>query len=172
MKCANLSKILVVSLAVFGCTGSGMVGVSRHKYSEDLCWFGRNSRTEAFLVFGGGPDRYVPYLISSKCYVIDKGQSIGVSTVTHLGEVAILDRNGVLQKMYPNMKIVSGISSDEPTPSSDSKVYYIQISGGTYYLNGRRVVVPGDIIVRDIAVTFGAFLGLSRDRRIALLENQ
>jgi len=74
--------------------------------------------------------------------------------------------------MYPNMKIVSGISSDEPTPSSDSKVYYIQISGGTYYLNGRRVVVPGDIIVRDIAVTFGAFLGLSRDRRIALLENQ
>jgi hypothetical protein len=82
------------------------------------------------------------------------------------------DRDKQLQRAFPHLKIDGNTLTDQPLPSSKGRVYYFKARLRNDPHPYHKVYTPRNIEkLDDVGMTFGEFLGLSRDARERLLRS-
>lgn len=146
--------------------------VDEKGYASPACWIDQSREVVAYLVFARNEQLAIPYLISVKC-VVEGYNSYGEATLHMLNTIRVADDYGTLQRAFPNVTIADNVPSDQPLPSSDSKVYYIRMELAKSPGSHVNVRAPNKIVkLSDTNVTFEIFLGLSKDQREQLLQFQ
>jgi hypothetical protein len=134
-------------------------------YSNDRCWKDTEENLSAFLVIDSQRPVSTPYLVSSKCFMD------GHAVLEHLNERRIVDSYHAMQNVFPETMVRDSFHSEEGTPDSQSRVYYLKASFTLTKRDGALVVSPTKIIsIRDTGVGFEKFLGLSEQSRTRLAE--
>jgi hypothetical protein len=175
MKCASHFRLLISAAVLAGCHDRSEIiaQVSPRQYSEDSCWFEHAGDFVGFLVIDTASPRAASYLTSAKCDIRGEGDSYDVGLITHLNEWTIVDEQQILHRLLPATSLMTGLESDQGTPSSRSKVYLIKIRGLKQVRRGRKVIVPRDIVLlRDTGHDMESFLGMSRSARSGIVEKE
>lgn len=175
LKCVGLSNaILLAGLLTASCNqrDEKVMLVSAESYRSKECWVDRNGHWEAFLLLAREERTGVPYLISTKCLVTGNFTSHGEAILHSLNTIRLTDSYGTLQRALPGVNILGNIGSHRAQPDSSSKLYYF---------NADLVKVPDTLPVyapenifqlNDINISFGQFLGLTKDERERLLQTK
>lgn len=113
----------------------------------------------------------VPYLVSAKCLIDGEYSSYGEATLHHLNTIRLVDSYGRLQQAVRNLTISGNVVSDQPMPSSNSKVYFFKANLIQVPDTHRNVYAPKRIIsMTDTGNRFEEFLSFSEKEREELLE--
>jgi hypothetical protein len=169
---SSASALLAVLSSGCSVADDKVLLVDEKTYASETCWADQDGIVTGYLTFGRNGQLAVPYLVSANCMV--KGYSSYGEAVLHmLNTIRIADEYGTLKRAFPNIIISDNVLSDQPMPSSDSKMYYIRVhlskSNGSY----SNVLAPNRILeLSDVSITFESFLGLSKDDREQLLKSR
>lgn len=167
------SVAIFITFAVSGCVNASdkLAQVSSEDYGASNCWLSDSQTLEAFLVLANEDRAVVPYLVSSKCLVNDNYSSEGEATLHHLNAVRLSDSRGTLRQALKLKMVSDNVSTDQPLPSSSSKVYYI--SGKVIqktYLGVSTYTFTSIKNLSDSGISFEKFLGLTSTARQSLRD--
>jgi hypothetical protein len=124
----------------------------------------------AFLVLAREGRIAVPYLISVRCLVDGAYSSDGEAVLHHLNTIRILDLKGNLQRSLPEIVLSDTLRSDQPVPSSNSMVYYINAQISQVKDPSKTIYVPDRVVdLQSLGISFEQFLDLPRDQRKNLM---
>lgn len=169
----KFGPILSVMLLSCGTPAVQTVEVGPERYGADECWLDRKGNLSAFLVVSVRGKIGVPYVISSKCTLVEEGVSSGVSILLHLNQLTLIDSNRVLQRSFRTVQLSDDLHSEQGTPAGNSKVYYIDATVTRYRQNRHAFVVPTGLSeLFDTKATFESFLRLPAKSRLGLIERK
>lgn len=145
--------------------------VTSEAYSSDKCWIGPNGEVSAFLVLAEDEGVGVPYLISARCMIKGEYTSQGEAILHHLNTIRLVDSRRMLQRFLPEVAISNNLLTDQPVPSSNSKLYYFTSSIERVPNSTKTVYIPLKIHqLTNMNLSFESFLELSKDERVRLLK--
>jgi hypothetical protein len=165
--------LLTVGMLI-GCSRvSDVRVVTSEEYSSRACWIDANGYLSAFLAFADDTKYSIPYVMSASCLVGGDYASDGESILLNLGKGKMVEPTSALQQAFPNVVLVDPRLSDQPLPSSSSRVYFIQ-AGGKEVRDGLRSIFKPTRVVQaeDTGVRFEKFLDLSRAARAELRNSR
>lgn len=166
------SAILLAAALVGACgeNGNKIALVRPEAYASRGCWFDQSGNFVAFLVLAQDDRVAVPYPISTNCLVNGGYSSNGEATLLHLDAIQMVDSYGNLQRAFPGVIISNNVRTDQPVPSSGSKLYYFRARFARVPDRYATVYAPRDILeLTDMNMYFERFLALSREQRQRLL---
>ena len=166
------SFIVLAAALIAACTkAEAEISLVRSdEYVSRACWFDSRGDFVAFLAFGRGGRIAVPDFVSTKCLVSGHG-SDGESIISHLGTIRMIDSYGSLQRVFPHVIISDNVRTDQPLPSSESRLYYVRMRLARVPGTPRAVYAPRNILeLTDMNMSFLHFLNLSREQRGRLLS--
>lgn len=174
MNYIGLFSAAIFFLSMFsGCAvdSEKLVQVSSEGYGTPQCWLSESQELEAFLVAASEDGVVVPYLISSRCLVSEDYTSQGEATLHHLNAVRVSDSRGTLRRALKVKAVVDNVSTDQPLPSSTSKVYYIRGHVNQQVYTSMTVYNFTDIInLYDSNLSFERFLEFNGEGRQSLRD--
>lgn len=172
--CLNHFRAIVLAVSLLAaCTKSEdkIALVPSDKYDSRTCWFNPHGEIVAYLVLAQDGGVGVPYLISTNCMVSEGYSSYGEAVLHKLNTFLITNSYGTLQRAFPKVKISDNVRTDQPVPSSDSRIYYLRARLTEVAVPYKVVYAPKHIAeLTDMNMTFEHFLGLSKDQRETLLN--
>lgn len=166
------SAIVLAAMLVGACKEDGkkISLVRPETYASRACWFDQSGDFVAFLVLAREDRVAVPYLISINCLVSGGYSSNGEATLLHLDAIQMVDSYGSLQRAFPGVVISNNVRTDQPVPSSGSKLYYFRARFARVPDRYATVYAPRDVVeLTDMNMHFERFLDLSRQERQRLL---
>src|SRR3954466_10630109 len=161
------TSLTLILAAAAGCHNSDNFRiVSAQGYKSPVCWTDSEGDFASLLTFSDNGASVVPYLISAKCLIDGEYSNDGESILLNINTVRVIEPSRAFQHAFPDKALSNPTRSDQPLPSSASKIYYIKARGG-YKKDGQRVIFQPAVVVRvrDMGMTFDRFLGLSRGSR-------
>ena len=145
--------------------------VAPQAYASQLCWFDPGGELTSFLVLAREDSVAVPYLVSGRCLVEPGQRSLGAATLRQLGAVRMADDHGALRRAFPNASMSTSIITDQPLPSSDSRVYYFRARVTQIRIPSGPAYAPEQILqLDDTNMTFERFLRLTAAERVRLWQ--
>jgi len=174
-KVGSLSRIALLGFALTACTGPGgqdpdaeIPTVDASSYLTERCWFDHEGRFGAFVVLAQKNDLAVPWPISGRCLIEHDAGDLGFATLSQIGRVELIDKNGVLQRSFGtfvNNRTVNHL----PGPSLVNRVFYLRARVTLVAVPGSPVYAPEEMLeLSDTNMTFEQFLALNADERKAL----
>lgn len=169
MKCVSRSRMALIAAVLFAAcaqeTKKNTI-VSAEMYKTRACWINHAGNLDAFLVLAEEGGIAVPYLISTKCEVSDNYSSYGEGVLHNLNAVRLVDMNKRLHNMLPQLEISDSTVSDQPKPSSHSKMYFFEARVNRIQDNYMVIYTPTKIHnLTDLNIPFASFLGLTAGKR-------
>lgn len=171
----RFSLILAVSTFMASCGGGAerTMMVRPETYRSGACWTDAQGGFAAFMVLAADGRIAVPYLISANCLVDGPYTSNGEAILHHLNAIYLTDTDGRLQASLPRISIVSNLDSDQPAPSSSSRIFYFRARLRRVPNDNKIIYVPETVMeLSELNMTFEHFLGLSREQREQLLRER
>jgi len=172
MNWLNRTSLTLALAAIACCQGDDdFRTVAAKDYGSPACWTDSDGDFVSFLTFSNSGDTIIPYLISAKCLVQGGYSSDGESVLLNINTARVIEPTTSFEQAFPHKKLASPTPSDQPLPSSASKIYYIKARGG-YRMDGKRTHFQPSAVVRlrDMGMHFDHFLGLSREGRADFLK--
>lgn len=173
MRCISRFEFLVLGITLISACAkhNSVTVVASSDYGSDACWIDRHGDLVAFLILAREDNIAVPYLVSIKCLVSGTYSSDGEAVIHHLNTIRILDSEGSLQRALPDVMLSDNIRTDQPVPSSNSKLYYFRAKVRRIQDPSKTIYVPGKTIkLTDAGMSFEQFLDLPREQRISLMN--
>lgn len=156
--------VMLVAACAQGSENNALV--SSETYGSRICWFNKDGILEAFLVVAQEGRIAVPYLISAKCTVRENYSSYGEGVLHHLNAIRMIDLHGRLQQALPTLTLSDNTISDQPVPSSNSKIYYFRAKVRKVPDKYMVIYTPVNIVqFTDMEMSFEAFLKLPMTER-------
>lgn len=164
----RFNTVLMTSILLMSCAArdKGMIPVESDLYSSNSCWFSNNGKFSALLVLADNKSTLVPYFISSKCFVKDNYSNYGESVLHHLNEIRMDDTYGNFSKAFPGKNVSTNAKSDQPMPSSMSKLYFFEAKVDKIIDSPFTVYSPKQILLMEnTGYHFEDFLGMTLEQR-------
>jgi hypothetical protein len=167
------AALLVSAIAACAKREEGIRTVEPEAYASRPCWFNSGGDFTAFLVLAREGEVAVPYPVSGKCLVEAGHLSLGAATLLQLGKIELVDNHAVLQRAFPGTSMSTSVITDQPMPSSDSKVYYFRARVTAVRIASGIAYAPEQILqLGDANITFERFLGLTAAERERLWQRR
>lgn len=174
MNYIGLSSVIVLAATLAAaCTKKeGITLVRSEEYSSRECWFDQRGDFVAFLVLATEGRLAVPDFISTSCLVNGGYSSHGEATILHLGTIPMTDAYGKLQQAFPAFEVSSNTVTDQPLPSSSSRLYFFKARLRRVPSQSRTTIyAPTEILqLTDMNVSFLQLLDMSVEQREELLS--
>lgn len=173
MKCTDLFKthLLLWPVLLSSCAQNEMKTVTSSTYSQPECWIDRDGYLATFLILAEDNKVIVPYAVSSKCWIRGDYANDGEAILHHLNTIRVVDTEGVLQSTLPQLTVSDTLRSDQPMPSSNSKIYYLKARVSR--LSDTKLIAYTITNVKEfnyLNIYFDRFLGLSKTEREQLVS--
>jgi hypothetical protein len=168
LRVGSLSRAALLASVIAACANreEGTRTVEADAYVSRPCWFDSGGDFTAFLVLAREGEVAVPWAVSGKCLVEPGRLSLGAATLSQLGRIDLVDNHGVLQRAFPGTSMSTSLITDQPMPSSDSRVYYFRARVTAVRIPSGIAYAPEQILqLGDANMTFERFLGLTAAER-------
>jgi hypothetical protein len=145
--------------------------VRSDEYNSGRCWINGHNEFQSFIAIAQEDDEGVPYAISSNCMVTAGYTSSGEATLHLLNTIRMIDTFGTIQRLIPNLNVSDNVRSDQPMPSSDSKIYFFRAHFTRIPDEHSVIYAPRNVVeLTDTGVSFEQFLDMAATDREHLLS--